>query len=251
MRTLFLLSLPALLLACSGEPAAPPVRHPSTEEFVRSEEPSIPPLPVEGTPRTVPAVETEAGDEVKPDPEPAKWREIEVTLRDDPTPDDALAMRDLEASKVSLAFRETPLGEVAERLSGETGRKIELLPVIYEECTAKELLVTLEAGTVTGTEALDRICANKRLVWLVRDGAVKIGPPSAMRPPMVEVIYPVGKIAHEPDAIADLIRHKIRPATWEEGGDVDARRGDLLHVRAPNAVQREILALLRKLRNEK
>ena len=80
-------------------------------------------------------------------------------------------------------------------------------------------------------------------------GTVKLTTLAGVPRPMVEVRYPVGAFrGHEPDAIADRVRDRIRPGVWDEGGEVAARDGNILWVKAPKDVHLEVLTLLRKLR---
>jgi len=248
MRVPLLLCLLASLTACSEEPLSPVDRPACESETPPAPEPTVPCLP---EPETVPKTTEEAPDEEEERTEPAEWRAIELSVREDSDPADQVTRRDLEASKVFLEARDTPLGDVAKSIAKGTGRKVELLPAIFEELAASELLVTHEPETVTGAEALDRVCRQKHLCWFIRMGVVTIGPQSAALGPMVEVRYPIGEIALEPDALADRVRDTISRNTWDEGGEVAAREGKVLYVRAQKAVQREVLALLRKLRTEK
>ena len=225
----------------------------------------------EGSPDGESEAATEAATEAGvPDagavPEPDEWRALDEDLREKQT--DVQTREDIEATRIFVDFRGVPLADAARFIEVQTGIRVRVHPMTWEERTQEDVAVTVEAGTRSMSETLGLFRGRGRIYWWIEDGGVLLAP-RLPTPEFVERTFPLGRltderkgprwryldgdrfearVGFEGDAICDIVRQRIDAAVWDEGGDVDfADEENALTVKAPLATQRRILTLLRKL----
>ncbi|QDU27273.1 hypothetical protein ETAA8_23600 [Anatilimnocola aggregata] len=140
---------------------------------------------------------------------------------------DATAEEKIEAillTKISLAFKETPLSDVMTAVSEKSGIQIILSKKIEDAGVQPDQPVTIALKDVSIQSFLNLTLRNLNLTFMVRDEVLVITTVEETQSPenMTTRVYPIKDLldakTHDYDALIDLITSTIEPDSWQDVG---------------------------------
>ncbi|MHB1038368.1 MAG: hypothetical protein ACYC35_28440 [Pirellulales bacterium] len=170
------------------------------------------------------------------------------------------AIRRSLGKRVSLSFKETPLGDAIASLNNSYGVEIQLdQKALTDAGAGTDTPVTLHVSGVTLRSALNLMLRPLDLVWAVRDEVLLITTPEEMGSLLEIKVYLVGDLVRQEgqpradfSSLMNVITATIAPSTWNQSGGVGSlvsfAPADALVCSQTEQVHQQITDLLEKLR---
>jgi hypothetical protein len=167
-----------------------------------------------------------------------------------------------------VRFEKEPLSEVVKELAARSGVNLVIDPGgLRDEGVPPDTEISVTAGDVRLATLLDQILSPLHLDFSVANEVVKITGRRRAKEKIISVSYPIRDLAmrlengrNVPDAeeatnLIDTITSTIAPDSWEERGGPGSltfsEKSISLVARQTQDVQRDVLALLNKLRRDR
>ena len=191
----------------------------------------------------------------------------------------------IESQKISMEFEEAPFEDVLDFVRITTEINVVVDPVIYQDRSREEFLVTLHVRDLTVRQALELVLELNRLTWSVKNGVMVITPLEARTLRFSPRVYDIRDLLFEvrdfpgpdisltspgddgnlgaifgdppaidelePDMIVDILRENTGVGSWDQTDTGIQHAAGLLVVRQSSEVHREVHKMLNLLRSHK